>query len=383
MNRITRSVASLLYLLQFIMILPNSNAQLLAGFEKINITPPVGGLMYGYAARGINVSTGINDSLFAKVLILDDGNSKLGIIALDMGAFYRKNTENVLDLIRDQLDLDNILFVASHSHSTPRIQDDFPNEANPWIRKTERRIAKAILDATDNMQPAKIGIGSGTVKEGFNRRVVKANGEVYMMWRNEQRLPTTPLDYELGVITIQGSSGPIVTLVNFACHPVVFGPDNLEFSADYPGTLANYVHKNFGGEVMFLPGAQGDINPFEDKQPITEGAFDQVIRLGHQIGMEVVHILKNMDTWNDQLTFKSKKELIPLANRKDVERDSIAFLAEINSILLGDKLALTFFPGEFFCRTWSLPKKNKVPLNIHYSLAIPMMHYFIFLRSKV
>ena len=24
-------------------------------------------------------------------------------------------------------------------------------------------------------------------------------------------------------------------LVNFACHPVVFGPDNVMFSADYPG----------------------------------------------------------------------------------------------------------------------------------------------------
>ncbi len=336
-------------------------AQLKAGTAKVEITGPKGSTMYGYGARGTNVSTGVHDSLYARVLALSDGRIKLAIVTLDLGAFYARNTARVLAALPEGTNLDNLLLIASHSHSTPTNYDNFPSEGDPWIKHVEKKIADAIVAALDNLQPARIGAGKGEVREGFNRRVVKANGEVFMMWRNEERLPTAPLDYELGVISVQGEQGPIATLVNFACHPVVLGPDNLQYSADYPGALANHVRENIGGQIMFLPGAQGDINPFEDKQPIDQGAFEQVERLGTVIGEEVVRVAERITDFDDQPEIFTRKEHIPLADRKDINREKVAFQAEVNSVLVGKEIAIATFPGEFFVEH-GLSLKSRSPI---------------------
>ena len=49
---------------------------------------------------------------------------------------------------------------------------------------------------------------------------------------------TFPVDPTVGVIRIdRGDGTPLAILVNYACHPVVFGPDNLDYSADYPSEM--------------------------------------------------------------------------------------------------------------------------------------------------
>jgi len=45
-----------------------ASAELRAGAAVADITPPVGSAMYGYGARGANVSEGVHDPLFAKAL---------------------------------------------------------------------------------------------------------------------------------------------------------------------------------------------------------------------------------------------------------------------------------------------------------------------------
>ena len=69
------------------------SAEFLAGTAKADITPPVGGLMYGYGARGTNVSTGVHDPLYAKAIVLDDGTTKLTIVALDLGSISGEESE--------------------------------------------------------------------------------------------------------------------------------------------------------------------------------------------------------------------------------------------------------------------------------------------------
>ena len=44
-----------------------------AGMAKVVVTPPVGTQLAGYAGR-TDPSTGVTDDLYAKALVLDDGN---------------------------------------------------------------------------------------------------------------------------------------------------------------------------------------------------------------------------------------------------------------------------------------------------------------------
>jgi hypothetical protein len=54
---------------------------------------------------------------------------------------------------------------------------------------------------------------------------------------------------------------PIATHVNYGCHPTTLGPDNLLYSADYPGVLCRIVDEAVGGVTIFSTGPQGDVNP--------------------------------------------------------------------------------------------------------------------------
>jgi hypothetical protein len=72
------------------------------------------------------------------------------------------------------------------------------------------------------------------------------------------------------------SGNPIALLVNYACHPVIFGPDSLLYSADFPGVMTRVVENTITGKVLcfFLQGGAGDINPLFAVTPLTEGPWN-------------------------------------------------------------------------------------------------------------
>jgi hypothetical protein len=53
----------------------------------------------------------------------------------------------------------------------------------------------------------------------------------------------------------------LASLVNYACHGTVLGPDNLLISADWIGAMRQTVEAELGGLVLFLQGATANINP--------------------------------------------------------------------------------------------------------------------------
>lgn len=77
-------------------------ADLRAGVGRADLTPPIGGPMYGYGARGSDVSQGVHDPLYAKALVLDDGATTLAIVTLDLGSFTQENSDNVRRLVSEK-----------------------------------------------------------------------------------------------------------------------------------------------------------------------------------------------------------------------------------------------------------------------------------------
>jgi len=58
-------------------------AQLKAGTERVDITPPLGIQMAGYNSTG-RPATGVLDPLYAQALVLDDGRRKIALVTLDL-----------------------------------------------------------------------------------------------------------------------------------------------------------------------------------------------------------------------------------------------------------------------------------------------------------
>lgn len=358
-------------------LVPAAQAELTAGVAKSDITPPTGGSMYGYGARGKNVSQGVHDHLYAKAIVLRNGGEHLVIVTLDLGTFTGENLKNVKRLVAKKTDLTNILCIASHSHSAPGLQEDFPSKKKPYVDDMEAKIADAIIRASWNMQPASLGLGMGRVEEGFNRRRI-VDGVAEMFWVNRERAPTTPVDYSLGLIRVNDAKGaPIAHLVNFQCHPVVLGPENLDISADYPGYMMAAVEKALGGQAMFMQGAAGDINPFWDKTPPAEGAFEQCEKMGLAVADEVIRVSKTISDFDPDVPISFSTEVIPLAHRNDIERRDKKFFAEVNTVVLGDSLALATFPGEFFVEHGlHLKSASKVPNTFFIGYCNGRLRYF-------
>lgn len=237
-----------------------------AGVAVRDITPPPGVPLWGYTDVQ-RPASGTRDPLHAKAIVFRGGGRTAGVVALDLG---RPPVRARVDAIRAKakaLGIDHVTLVATHTHSAPYMElPDLPH-----LDAIDAHIVAALKEAVQGLVPARVGVGRCDIEISHNRRVVR-NGECYMLWRNEKRLPTAPLDTEAGVIRIDGPGGkPLATLVSYACHPVILGPDNTRYSADWAGAMCAKVEQSTKAPCLFLQGACGDINPNLDKTPLDKG----------------------------------------------------------------------------------------------------------------
>ena len=272
-------------------------AEFRAAASKTDITPADLVIMWGYGDRS-GPATGTHDPLYAKILLLDDGPTRLAWVTLDLGRPFGNESMNLVrDRVRKSAGVTHVCFSASHTHSGPAIDEFYGAKRPAWETAALDKIAAAIESAATKLAPAKISTGAGSVFIGHNRRYVQPDGKVKMLWRNATKTPTHPLDPRVGVIRVDSKSGKtLAVVINYACHPVVFGPDNLRYSADYPGAAAEVVEQSFGADCvcLFLQGAPGDINPYYDKMKLEEGAETLMRETGRQLGDEALRVAKSL-----------------------------------------------------------------------------------------
>ena len=141
-------------------------AQLRAGVAKANITDSKAG-------------NRINDSLFAKALVLDNGSIRAVIITVDaVGTGYF--LDNVRRQLREQLNIkpENVLINASHLHGP-----------GPSYSDIDKPIVKAVKEAIKNMVPVDAGVGKGYEDRIMeNRRIILKNGKEWTI-RHANPLP--------------------------------------------------------------------------------------------------------------------------------------------------------------------------------------------------
>ena len=243
--------------------------ELKAGAAKVDITPPTGHAMWGYAARHDSPSVGVLDPLLARALVLAVGDERIALVSLDLGrAPTRQSMTTIRHRVKADAGIEHVFVVASHTHHGPVIElDNWPTPENSYVRQLERKIGDVIVAAAKDQKPARIGVISKEVALNRNRH---------------SKLPEKPLDRELLVLRVEDAHGkPIAHAVNFAAHPTMRDAKLLKFSADYPGAMADLVEKETGVPCLFLQGAAGDLSP----NPQNEAGPE---KFGQALGREVL-----------------------------------------------------------------------------------------------
>src|ERR1700734_3653287 len=198
-------------------------AEMKAGVAKVDITPPLGTLMWGYFDR-LTGATGVLDPLYARVLVLESGNTRLAYVDLDLGRTFGPGSLDVLrNAAKQNSGIDDLIIQAIHTHTGPVIMDEYPNGTPAWETEDLSRIERAIHDAAEHAVPVRMGVGYGAAYIGYNRRDVDADGSISMLWSNTTQAPTYPVDPLVAVLRIDRMDGePLAILVNYAAHPVTF-----------------------------------------------------------------------------------------------------------------------------------------------------------------
>ncbi len=184
-----------------------------AGTSKVEITPPIGVKLGGFAAR-YKGSEGVHDPLYARTLYIKGEERSLLLISNDLVNVPDSIVSSVRAEVTSRTDLEEegILISATHTHSGPSLSPDIAAEvpsasAAHYRDILTRRIIKAALQAAESPRKAKMGWATAKATIAFNRR--NKDG---------------PRDDEVGTLLVTDeSNGSVASLVNYACHGVVLG----------------------------------------------------------------------------------------------------------------------------------------------------------------
>ncbi|MFQ5854118.1 MAG: neutral/alkaline non-lysosomal ceramidase N-terminal domain-containing protein [Anaerolineae bacterium] len=223
-----------------------------AGLARADITPPVGTKMAGYIRRK-QVSQGINDSLFAKALYLNSGETQAALVVLDTCLLDQKLVSMARAQVEQATGLpgDHVNIAATHTHSGPSglgLLSFGGGYDQALLEFVASQITVAVAHAKESAFKARLKAGS-TVVEGITLN---------------RRDPERPVDQRLRVLCVEDDSGRLRgVLVNYPCHATFLNYDNLMISADWPGATCSVVERVVGDEVIVLVtiGASGDVHP--------------------------------------------------------------------------------------------------------------------------
>lgn len=298
----------------------------------MNITPYIGCPLGGFAARKEG-SQGIHDELYARILVIEN-QEPVAIVAADLLCLPAEAVRQVRALAVQKTGIcaECIVIATTHTHSGPELRPGEKMIANSaYVQNLIDDLAGGIYAAWRVRESARIGVGCGTIHGiGVNRR-------------HPDGLPVDP---QVGVLRFDFESGRAGgVLINYTCHPVVLGPDNLLISADYAGHTTRLLEriKGEGALAMFTNGATGDINTGHSADlsalgyPIPGRTFERAQKLGIMLAGEALKISETIEPQSEVVVAAKNKnvalKLKPLPPIEEVQEDLAAKQAALQQVL--------------------------------------------------
>ena len=248
-----------------------------AGAAETIVTPGKGVLLIG----PMKAAEGVHDDLFARILVLDDGDIRLVIATLDYLGFDFAYTNMLLKAIAEGADVPvtNVMLNCSHTHSAP-----LSAPWGPWLKEKNlpfhhflpERLVKITRRAVSTLRPAIARHHREPVQIGFNRRLLH-NGRITM-----EPNPHGAVLPWVDVLVLEESGGEeIAMLFSHAAHPVIVHDTSTLVSADYPGFAVEQVRRKSSGKAicLFAQGCGGNINAFPWR-----GGIDAAKAAGRDLG---------------------------------------------------------------------------------------------------
>lgn len=308
---------------------------LYVGMAQVDITPPDEYAHY----RG--VGTGVDDPLFAKAVVFEEGENLFAWVECDLLWISRGLSVEVRRKVKEEtgIPIMNMVIAATHTHTSPAYEigilelneDKRPDTYEEpriagkldYLTELTEGIVRAIIEAYSTRVPAVLEVGTGEIEGiSFNRRAILAGGIVKMnggVGNPDIVGKAGPVDPSLGIIMVRAAENqyPMGCIVNFGLHADTYG--GTKFSADYPGFLERNFQDKYGKDFVsfFANGPCGDINHINVEKG-SERLTSEMIgdRLFQGVIEELPYLQKIK---NPDLSVRSKYVYIPMQGYTEEE----------------------------------------------------------------
>ena len=362
-----------------------------AAFYECDITPPLGGYMWGHYqdVRAYDVC----DRLYAKALVVEDGGEVAAIVVVDTCALPEEMHEIVTKRIYEYTGIapERVCIASNHCHSGASVGTDPATESYADTTHKDvffRLTADAVTLAYKRLTEMEMKFGQTEVYGlSFNRNFLREDGTYVTQGRGKPGIVRAigDIDPELPVVMFEKDGKPAGAIINFACHQDCLGKLRTGYSGDYASILAKRLKEQYGNDFvsLFLLGACGDINHLNPDASV-EIPLDIYRQMGNTLADAVIKTAKTAVPVAGGVKMISRTIEIPrrLADPEVVRKTVIKWLTEypmlmrarnllhyeasnrktaseliVQGIQLGD-ICLTTLPGEIYTAIGQGIKKN-------------------------
>jgi hypothetical protein len=273
------------------------------GFARRTINPDLTRTVWLAGFGHGRKATAIHDDLYAVASVIDDGEHRVGLVALDAIGFFHDEVLAVRRAVGTAARLDYVIVASTHNHSTPDLMgiwgpSDFRSGIDPdYRRQVVAAAAAALRDAAGALAPAAVS---------FVEIPLDPAGLVA-----DTRDPQV-FDATIRLMHFTGADGTTIgSIVNWANHPETPWSRNTEVTADFPGylrdVLANGVTTSgrrvtgLGGTHLYVNGAIGGlmttnpattvVDPY-DGRSYSAPSHDKGRAVGRRLAEAIFHALQ-------------------------------------------------------------------------------------------
>ena len=194
------------------------------GTATIDVTPPVGIFLAGYAGRD-TPSQDVYHPLRAVCVALDDGGAPLLLVSIEWLGFYDRTVEARRRIAaRTGLSPDRIVLTGTHTHCGPVLRGDMDIRRHgvideTYLDRTLDALAECASAALADRAPARLRSGNGWCGISASRRRPDSSGGVLFKPSLD-----APHDHEVPVLVVETPAGELRhILYAYACHPTSSG----------------------------------------------------------------------------------------------------------------------------------------------------------------
>ena len=256
-----------------------ATSKLRASWVAINITPKHQMPMAGYAPR--DHFEKVHDSIYVRILTIDNGNIQCSIISADLLLFPPALKSKITAKIKKLNSNRSLYFTATHAHSSLGAWNDsvignliLGSYNEPWVDSLSNKIISSLEYSSTQLKPSTISYFEANADEYVENRLDPEHGQVEGTIRG------------LKIVREDGSKG---LLASYSAHATNISHLSLELSGDYPNALVKKAEANNFDFAIFAAGMVGS----HRAKGISEKQFEMCDTLASRL-FKKIHATQNV-----------------------------------------------------------------------------------------